>query len=460
MRKLTVGFFAIIAFLVLAELAVFAHHYQQLKKTQEIESRFFQVESAFHRAIGYGGLIHHFKNYLLRPGENRYYLGAITKADEATQLLDELQLLGKQYVTNVSLTATRAMLREYQRRLEQIKAQDSFGVSARHVDQVVRYDDSPALAELDALSEQLGGALNDAFVLQVQQSLSGSVLIFALSLLAIVLNVRFYVKQLNEANARKVEAFEQKNHELTAINASLQKFAGIVAHELGAPVRNVNGYASVALDDAEKGLANPSNLHRIIECTEKMTNLIERLLSFSREGYRVPVKSRFDLQAVIDDVSRDLLHDQDEDTRVIANKLPVILGDPELLQRVFHNLISNSLKYRAAASPRIHIACRESRSNYQIEVSDNGIGIDAADAEKIFEPLTRLKCNGAYAGRGLGLYLVKAIVSAHGGSIELDTTYSDGARFLICLPKDNPSSSFEAGRGAMIEQPLVQQNLR
>lgn len=191
MRKYHTVFVVIVTTLLLSQGAIFYKFFIDLKHNERMETRLFQAELEFERAIGYGGLIHDFKNYVLRPEESRYYVGVIAHYDKAKALLREIEEIGAPYLGDISLQETYAMLNEYRGRVEGIKARKSFELSARELDQVVRYDDSPALTELDSLSAQVSASIESAFVRESQFALAGSIVVFALCMIALFLNTKY-----------------------------------------------------------------------------------------------------------------------------------------------------------------------------------------------------------------------------------------------------------------------------
>jgi signal transduction histidine kinase len=112
-------------------------------------------------------------------------------------------------------------------------------------------------------------------------------------------------------------------------------------------------------------------------------------------------------------------------------------GDPELMRHLLQNLISNAVKYRRPGiRPRIQIYEQEDSVHTILIVEDNGIGIDAKDAQRIFNPFHRLhKDEKTYEGFGIGLALCKQIAESHDGLVKLDTDFKDGSRFVVMIPK-------------------------
>ena len=118
----------------------------------------------------------------------------------------------------------------------------------------------------------------------------------------------------------------------------------------------------------------------------------------------------------------------------VDGHLPVVLGETSLLTAVFQNLLSNALKFASDQAPRVSVSARRDGGNWLFSFADNGIGIPAEYAERIFVIFQRLHDRLAYPGTGIGLAMCRKIIEYHGGRIWLDTTVASGARFCFTLP--------------------------
>jgi len=173
-----------------------------------------------------------------------------------------------------------------------------------------------------------------------------------------------------------------------------------------------------------------------------MQILINDLLTFSRVGRASDVRVTVPLDEPLDAAATALSAVIEETGAVIERPgpLPEVMGDPTLLGMLWQNLIGNAIKFRAAGRrPVIRItADGQPDGGWQIGVADNGIGIPAEFADKIFIIFQRLHGRDAYPGTGIGLALCKRIVEQHGGEMFLDTTYSGGTRINFTLPAPAP----------------------
>jgi signal transduction histidine kinase len=118
---------------------------------------------------------------------------------------------------------------------------------------------------------------------------------------------------------------------------------------------------------------------------------------------------------------------------VTSDPLPTVVADEVMMLQVFQNLIGNSIKYRGAAVPKIHVSAVRAGERWQFTVRDNGIGINQADAARVFEMFRRLGGNGV-AGTGFGLALCRKVVERHGGRIWVESEVGRGAAFRFTIP--------------------------
>jgi signal transduction histidine kinase len=173
-----------------------------------------------------------------------------------------------------------------------------------------------------------------------------------------------------------------------------------------------------------------------------MQVLINDLLTFSRVGRLNAMYTDVDLDAALDSALTNLSAAVEEsDVQIVRppEGLPLIHGDPTLLTMVWQNLLGNAVKFRReGVAPRIVVEYEphddDNDGGWIFSVSDNGIGIPEEFAEKVFVIFQRLHGRDAYSGTGIGLALCKKIIEHHGGTIWLDTSYSEGTRFRFTLP--------------------------
>ena len=240
--------------------------------------------------------------------------------------------------------------------------------------------------------------------------------------------------------ARQAADLDTQAAELRRSNGELEQFAYVASHDLQEPLRKVASFCQLLekrysdkLD--ERGL---KYIEFAVDGAKRMQVLINDLLTFSRVGratdVRVPVPLDQPLDAAVTALSAAI-----EETGAVIERpgpLPEVMGDPTLLGMLWQNLIGNAIKFRAPDRPPVIgvTAAAQPDGGWQIGVADNGIGIPAEFAEKIFVIFQRLHGRDAYPGTGIGLALCKRIIEQHGGQMYLDTTYEDGTRIYFTLP--------------------------
>ncbi|WP_237154941.1 PAS domain-containing sensor histidine kinase [Oryzibacter oryziterrae] len=230
---------------------------------------------------------------------------------------------------------------------------------------------------------------------------------------------------------------KQREISLKKSNDALRQFSGIVSHDLQAPLRHISLFAEMLegrLDGKDKEAVFIAG--RIRENISRMQRMVTSLLDYTSVAYAQIRRDDVDLESVVEEVRRLLETDIATTGAMIdVGVLPTVVGDRELLVRLFQNLISNALKYRSKAPPIVRIDSRLSRGVWQVSVKDNGIGIDPRFSKRIFDVFTRLhRDEKTYPGMGIGLALCKQIVESHKGEIWLDASNSDGARFCFTFP--------------------------
>jgi signal transduction histidine kinase len=240
--------------------------------------------------------------------------------------------------------------------------------------------------------------------------------------------------------ARQSADLDAQAAELRRSNAELEQFAYVASHDLQEPLRKVASFCQL-LEKRYADQLDERGLQYIdfaVDGAKRMQILINDLLTFSRVGRAGDVLKPVPLHEPLDAAATALSAAIEETSTVIERPgpLPEVMGDPTLLGMLWQNLIGNAIKFRAAdRTPVIRITADEQPGGgWQIGVADNGIGVPAEFAEKIFVIFQRLHARDAYPGTGIGLALCKRIVEQHGGQMFLDTTYSGGTRIYFTLP--------------------------
>ncbi|RZJ51432.1 MAG: hypothetical protein EOO44_14615 [Flavobacterium sp.] len=240
-----------------------------------------------------------------------------------------------------------------------------------------------------------------------------------------------------------------KNSELQNYNEQLEAFSVAASHDLQEPLRKIQMF-SKRIIESEKNLSESSshNLERILASSINMSQLISDLINYSRVNFVENQYTQTDLNVVLKKIISDLKDNLAEKNATISVlPLPKINAIPYQIQQLFINLIMNSIKYVSeGTNPHIKIEAREPSKeeimelggnpelNYaKICLTDNGIGISDEYQDKIFDPFYRLHNNDQYKGSGLGLTIVKKIVSNHHGFITVSSEINVGTTFCIYI---------------------------
>ncbi|GAA3388590.1 sensor histidine kinase [Cryptosporangium minutisporangium] len=253
------------------------------------------------------------------------------------------------------------------------------------------------------------------------------------------------------ATAEVRARLEAQTEELSRSNAELEQFAYVASHDLQEPLRKVasfcqlleNRYGDVLDERGRKYISFA------VDGAHRMQSLIVDLLTFSRVG-RVHDKVReLDLDEALDRALSNLARSvRDSGATIHREPLPRVTGEPTQLTMLFQNLLGNALKFRRPDTPPvISVACSAVDDGWQITVTDNGIGIEAQYADRIFVLFQRLHTRDAYDGTGIGLAVCRKVVDYHGGRIWLDADYHDGTRIHLTLPAAQSGDSGAADAG-------------
>lgn len=246
---------------------------------------------------------------------------------------------------------------------------------------------------------------------------------------------------------------EQYSSELQRSNRELQDFAFVASHDLQEPLRKIRAFGDRLQSSYAEALGDGADyVQRMQKAADRMSRLVQDLLAFSRVSTSPNPFEPVALDDVVDEVLENLeLKIADSGARIERDPLPRIEADASQMRQLLQNLLLNALKFvPPEVRPHIQIRCRELSPageirQYQLQVCDNGIGIDPAYADKIFQPFQRLHGRDQYEGTGIGLAICRRIVERHGGAIDVISAAGEGARFVITLPATQTSRLSKTG---------------
>lgn len=246
----------------------------------------------------------------------------------------------------------------------------------------------------------------------------------------------------------------ENNSLLKAINQDLDRFAYVASHDLQEPLRKILLFSdkinSNLTADMDAGLQQ--YLKKIVSATQRMQQLVNDLLQFSRHTHDILQMEKTDLNELLSEVLSDLdIEIQSKRATVVADELPVIYAIPTQIRQLFQNLLSNSLKFsKIDCDPEISITVEkvpgsvvhgaqsgtEGINYYNISFKDNGIGFEDKFADEIFVVFKRLHSYHEFEGTGIGLSICKKIVEKHNGYITASSKVNEGSNFTISLPEN------------------------
>jgi light-regulated signal transduction histidine kinase (bacteriophytochrome) len=250
--------------------------------------------------------------------------------------------------------------------------------------------------------------------------------------------------ETGSSDAERIRVLERELAEarstLHAREEEIRQFAWMAGHDLQEPLRTVHAYAEL-LQRHWPGSPDAAAAERfqfLLDAVKRMRDVIKGLVTWSRvsaagQNYHELVDTN---GLVLFTVSTFRTALEATGGAITNDSLPVVRGNTTQITQLFQNLLDNALKFRRSdESPRIHVTAARTGSRWEFGISDNGLGIDPAYHERIFEPFKRLH-GREYTGTGIGLALCKRIVESHGGRITVESEPGRGSTFRFTLPAE------------------------
>lgn len=233
------------------------------------------------------------------------------------------------------------------------------------------------------------------------------------------------------------QGLRRYSRELEEANRDLETFSYSISHDLRAPLRAVDGFSRILLEDHGEALNDEARqlLGGIHGNAMKMARLIDDLLEFSRMGRQAIEPAPVDMHRLALEAVHECTRESGQGALIDVDELPGAEGDRTMLRLVLLNLIGNALKYSAKREqPRVRIGAERCGASITYFVQDNGVGFDMQRADRLFGVFQRLHEQREFQGTGLGLAIVSRVITRHGGRIWAQSEEGRGATFYFTLP--------------------------
>ena len=247
-----------------------------------------------------------------------------------------------------------------------------------------------------------------------------------------------YQGEINQLNRELEQRVLARTAQLEAANKELEGFSYSVSHDLRTPLRAINGFSSILVEDYADKLDEDGKrmLNLVRDNTRRMGQLIDDILNFTSTGRMAINYSEVDMETLVHDVMEEL------QSPVASGKLqleiehiPPAWGDGAMMRRVFFSLLSNAIKFsRTREHARIKVGGSIEGDEAVYYVNDNGVGFDMHYASKLFGVFQRLHSVTEFEGTGIGLAIVKRIITRHGGRVWAEAKVNEGATIYFALP--------------------------
>lgn len=258
------------------------------------------------------------------------------------------------------------------------------------------------------------------------------IVILSVTLLSERVEKVYKLQILNEKLVKQTKKLEDTNKEL-------ESFAYSVSHDLKIPLRTIDGSSRIIFEEYNDKLDDTGlNLLNMVKTnTDRMNMLLDDVLLLSRAGSQELNIMDVDTKEMVNLICSEIYNqNEDRDINFNLSELPVVKGDRLLLKQVFHNIISNSVKFTSKKDfAIIDIDFEDNKDDYVFCISDNGIGFNTEDCYRLFDLFQRMHSNDEYEGTGVGLSIVQRIVRRHDGNVWAKGEPGQGAKFYFSLPK-------------------------
>jgi signal transduction histidine kinase len=356
------------------------------------------------------------------------FLGNVDKVKDAERLLNEWKAL-----RNAEIALIKQGKAKHANRISQGSEAEIFMQLNTDMDYIVNFTRQRAAAFDTEAEKEAQGQINLTWWL-----LGGIVASISLIGGGIVYRIFLLVRRQQQTD----EDLKQYSAQLEASNLELESFSYSVSHDLRVPLRAVDGFSRILLEEYNDKLdAEGQRLLKVVrDNTKKMAQLIDDILSFSRSGRIELVPAEVKMDDLVRDVMAELSPATAGRKVVLEIKpMPPALADRSMMRRVLVNLLANAVKFtRPKAEAHIEIGAKTGTGETVYYVKDNGVGFDMKYVGKMFGMFLRLHGVEEFEGTGIGLAIVKRIITRHGGRVWAEGKVNEGATIYFTLPATPP----------------------
>ena len=461
---------ALLLFFITLEVLIALDYVVQQRELRTQRVKVYRALIKLEDQIGYVGLIHNFKNAIIRPENDTYRQKALTNYHAALKQVELIEQQGKIILGQLHMTHTRAMLIAYYSRLLELPELLKTTTNIKELDDYLRYDDNPSHSEITQISDKLSLELENHISDTLFRSMKAALFTFIALFITLIAIIRYFFLEQHKAleeserlNSQMeqhktdilrsqsvllsvMEDVEQEkqqtlalNHKLQNKNKEMEQFIYTVSHDLKSPLVTINGFSNLLKKELADTLTEKQahRLNRISENVEKMEDLLTDLLDLSKIVQQEVTKTKLALGEIIE-AQCQLLENEIHESGAqlnIAKNLHDIFANERLLAQCLSNLISNAIRYREVTRPLIiDISTSTNENSTMLHIQDNGIGIDPKYHELVFAIFERLEST---VGTGVGLTIVATIMEKHHGHITINSNVNEGCCFTLEFPNES-----------------------
>ncbi|MEW6302926.1 MAG: ATP-binding protein [Verrucomicrobiota bacterium] len=302
------------------------------------------------------------------------------------------------------------------------------------------------VSDFDRLKGYGIGAVDYLFIPVIPDVLRAKVQVFVelFKQKQIITNQAVFLAQQNREKEEQIRTIRELNERLNIANEELEAFSYTVSHDLRGPVRAMHGFSEILLADYQSHLPpeGVSHLNRILKAATRMDALIRDILAYARATKIELSMEPINLDALLESILES--HESLQQPRAhVAVERPLhgVVGNEASLSQCLSNLLLNAVKFvPQGKTPEVRVRTDPSDAGVRIWIEDNGIGIDPAHFERIFQMFGRIHDTTTYDGNGIGLAIVKRGVQRMGGKVGVESQVGQGSKFWIELPGGEPRS--------------------